>query len=327
MRNIKDNKDNKISDVMWQLKGIAIISVVFAHCNIQIDGTGLSYLLQIISNIGSVGVGIFVFVSGYYFKPCNTGITEFFRKKINTLIIPWIIAATCVWLYIVLRKGGISLIAYINYVLGNGSIYYYMTDFLVILFIFCILSKIFTINNLFCICGIALGQLFLVFEVMDYCLFPTPYLDFVYFSAFFLFGIIVKNNLDWLLRLSATTKKICKICVVIFIILLLLPIKVAYFANYLSLILEIGIIISLFIASLDSNVECKWIDKLGKNSFCIYLWHLPLAGIISNIGSRSVYLAYTSIFWPILILAITTIVILFIKKKLAPKYLYLFGLR
>ena len=96
METSKDSNNNRLSYVMWQIKGLAIISVVFAHCNIQIDGLGIWYLQRILSNIGSVGVGLFLFVSGFYFKSYDSNKKDFTKSKIKTLFLPWIFASSVV---------------------------------------------------------------------------------------------------------------------------------------------------------------------------------------------------------------------------------------
>ena len=61
MREIAD-KNFFISDVFYKLKGIALFFVVFAHTAYE------SFLLNICARISTVGVFVFLFASGYYFK-------------------------------------------------------------------------------------------------------------------------------------------------------------------------------------------------------------------------------------------------------------------
>ena len=327
MATCKDTNDNKISYVMWQIKGLAIISVVFAHCNIQMDGLEIGYLQRIMSNIGSVGVGLFLFVSGFYFKCCDLKKKEYIKSKIKMLILPWVIASSFVWLYIVLRKGGISLNGYLRFVLGVGSIYYYMTNYVLIYTIFCIIDKTIGITNIICVVLILIGQLFLMLEVAGYCFFPTPYLDFIYFSAFFSLGVLAKANIKLFIYLSKGIDKFYMIGIVLALLILFMPMEVSYFGNNFSLLLEIYFIVIIFLTLMVIQTDNKILYDLGKTSFYIYLWHIPIAGIVSKLGSYSIYTAYMSAFWPFTIIFIVVLVMFLIKKCINPKYYYLFGLR
>ena len=60
--------------------------------------------------------------------------------KMKTLIIPWLIAATIIWLYVILRKGEIAFDSWFNFLIGNGSIFYFMTNLIIYFIIFAVLS-------------------------------------------------------------------------------------------------------------------------------------------------------------------------------------------
>ena len=64
------------SDAIWKLKGVAIFSVICAHCSVVPAGEIAAYFYHVLQNIGSVGVGAFFWASGYFFN-LNMPIREF----------------------------------------------------------------------------------------------------------------------------------------------------------------------------------------------------------------------------------------------------------
>lgn len=293
--------DKKISDLFWKIKGIAIISVVCAHCNIQIDGA--EWLRAVLNNIGTVGVGMFFFSSGYYFKYKNIKISKFLVNKITNQIFPWIIAATCVWIYIVIRKGEISLNEWAKYVIGNGSIYYFMFDFIFIQILFYMFCRIFRNIIPFCIGMVILNEIAILLEAAHISYAPTPYMNPFIFAGYFSIGVLCKEK-ELIPKLLNNKKHFCKIILSMFsFVILLQPFYyLSYYRDAFSFVIEILFIVTVMFLMYNCNNE--FLYKLGKVSFFIYLWHLPLAGIISNIGSRNILLAYTAIFWPLVIIAI-----------------------
>lgn len=66
---------------------------------------------------------------------------EFWQRKVATLFLPWIFCETVLWFYVVLRKGGISVTAWLLFLLG----YHHTTYYLTILAVFYVIY--FSINN------------------------------------------------------------------------------------------------------------------------------------------------------------------------------------
>ena len=55
----------------------------------------------------------------------------------------------------------------------------------------------------------------------------------------------------------------------------------------------------------NTKVGSRWLEKMGKASFSIYLLHMPVAGVVANLLNRSEYFAPLTIFRPIIVIAIT----------------------
>ena len=81
------NGTNKVSSVFNISRLIAIISVITAHTPFNINNT---VLYDLIKRFSSIGVVVFIIVSGYYFNPQKyKTIGKFMKSKIATIILPW----------------------------------------------------------------------------------------------------------------------------------------------------------------------------------------------------------------------------------------------
>ena len=84
------------------LRFLAILSVICAH--VSTDSS--SYANLVVRSCGTVGVGLFFFLSGYFFYYNKKDFIFFWKTKFKTIIVPWLFCGTIDWLYVVLRKGG-----------------------------------------------------------------------------------------------------------------------------------------------------------------------------------------------------------------------------
>lgn len=114
--------DQKTSHALYLLKAFAILSAVCAHC------TGQKFLgAQILRGMfGTIGVPIFMIVSGFLFKPDEPA-KLFWVKKFRSLIVPWLVWSGLVYLASCLL--GIvspSLSYFLGWVLGHESYLYFV---------------------------------------------------------------------------------------------------------------------------------------------------------------------------------------------------------
>lgn len=96
------------SDAIWIMKAIAVLAIVSCHCcevdpNMGIINQIANYFFEAWMRFG---VPVFYFLAGYFFRWDEEGIFHFWKKNLITIIIPWCVTGTAVWLYVVLRKGG-----------------------------------------------------------------------------------------------------------------------------------------------------------------------------------------------------------------------------
>ena len=318
------NNDKEISDNFWALKGIAILSVICAHVGtIMLDNLFVKYCSNILNNIGIIGVGIFYFISGYYYKFNQTQKLHFLMTKMKTLIIPWLIAATIIWLYVILRKGEIAFDSWFNFLIGNGSIFYFMTNLIIYFIIFAVLSYLknkkayIYMQSLIFITF--LSEIFLILESNNISLFLTPYLNFMLFIGYFSLGQYFQNFNKKEITLNSNR------ILLIFIILvaIFVPVRLSYWYNFIIIPLELGVIISLYCLCTVMDKKLKTLlISLGKDSFAIFLWHIPIAGIIVNLTNRVDFLQYFVLIRPIIVCFIIWMGIVFLKRILKNKIMF-----
>ena len=100
---------NWISKYRDELLGIAILSIMvfhFTECNMRFGGhpTGaaLVFIRYYYRYIGSVGVELFVFLSGmglYYSFSKNNDLRRFYKRRFQRILIPYIITGGLYWLF------------------------------------------------------------------------------------------------------------------------------------------------------------------------------------------------------------------------------------
>ena len=278
--------NNKLtSDRIYALKALAIIGVIPAH--IPSAPTSYSFLCQVVSlllgNVGSMGVGIFFFISGYLLASGtskNLSFSFFLKRKIEFVVIPWFVASTLVYIYVALRKGG-NILQYIARLFGYMSTFWYMSVifFLFITYFFILrsdkwilLSYIGFILSAFSIilrmCGIIPQNTFGVYL--------NPFNWTIFFSSGIIFSKFEETILTYI-------NKVRFLLALIFIIILLSAFwgfRLGYFDYYYIPVELLVIATSLCMGNLERYSVIKYI---GKNSFSIYLYHiLPWAGLISH---------------------------------------------
>ena len=120
------SQDQNKSQMITIVRGLVIVFVICAHVAYITRNNAIGlYSMHLLSNIGSVGVGIFFFCSGLCFHPWKYTLSTFVIRKGKTIGIPWIFIGTLVWLYVVLRKGDISIISWMRFLSGYLSYLYF----------------------------------------------------------------------------------------------------------------------------------------------------------------------------------------------------------
>lgn len=306
MEEIKDEK--KISQTMYLLKFFAIFSIILAHT--RCEDIENDYIRVTLSIIKALGVYIFFIISGYYFKPEKyKNFFNLLKDKVIKICIPWFISGAIV--YVVIFKT-IKFYCYtkeiINFILGNGSYLYYMTVLLISYIIVYLLPKrkvtyiILIIINFIVI--ILLNVNILPKEVDNTKFIFTylnPYLNILNWIGVFSIGILINKYL----KLWKWSKKELIISnIVFFVIIGYIIITKNELSYWKTITLILGILNFIIMFNATTKIKSKLLMDIGKKSYSIYLWHLPIVVKISYIID-----AKYSIIIPIFTIAILYMII------------------
>ena len=305
------------------VKGIAIMSVISAHCNAILDTQNRFALIfsLILQNIGNLGVICFFVISGILFHYRGKCVGSFFTKKIRNIIIPWCISATCVYLYVYLRKPPITMRGYLNFIFGNGSYCYYLTV-LMILYILFVFVPIMRKNVILMVCmGITVFSTFCLYDIGG----VNAYLNIFNWIGYFALGVYISENQESWIRLKRRITLHIPFWLVLYsgIYITVLIYQVYHqsgggYWNGLNVIFcWIGsiviVLISIAIEKGKDNLFKRTILQAGRDSFGIYLWHMPIAGIIARVMNIRA-MTWLVIIRPIIVLLIMLTIIKVMKK-------------
>ena len=326
--------DSETSEKFWLLKAFAIIAVVACHCTNTVDNPGRinTIATYFFDAWKGSGVPIFYFCAGFFFKGSGKFL-PFVKNKVVSIIVPWVFTGTLIWLYIVLRKGGVSLDNWLGYLFLRNSYLYFLTDLMIFYIIMYAAHKSRCIYIVLC-----------VYTAIS-CIIPTlttgnvstvlitPYTILGISSGYWLYfclGTVCRQfNV---IKYINNQKLVCFIFVVVF-----LAVAEATFNKeigilfYVGLFKNISLMISLYnIRNILNKLKLENIAVyLGKLSFSLYLLHMPIAGIVANILNRSEAFAPLTFVRPIIVIAITAVLIEAYKRivKNNEKMLMLIGIR
>lgn len=322
--------------LIWNMKFFAVVGIVACHClDISKNATWISEAsVGILDYFIGYGVSIFYFLSGYLFHPENKFI-NFIYKKSKSLIVPWIVTGTIVFLYIVIRKGGFSLIAWGNWILGIDTYLYFMADLLVYFLLLYWIKKsklamrIFGVVLIYALLENPVLGITTVSKLFDILQINAFYLLLFYFGAFL---DTCKLNIQ---KSIIFCKKTVLITLFIFVGVTYLQKNKAIYDSVLWLIEWVKIVnLLIFVTGFAAylNEKWKWATEVGKYSFSIYLLHMPFAGMIAYLLNLNKLFSILTIVRPFIVIALTMLLIRFIlflddKFQLHGKFNLIIGAR
>lgn len=296
-------------------KGLALISIVSAH-TAAVNNKSYYLMEYILNSIGAIGVGIFFIFSGYLFYSSNKTFLEFLKKKVKTILIPWFSLGTLVFLYVALRKGGLTLLNWLDTLLVHSHLYYLS----ILIFFYIIFFKIRNKQFILIIISILSIISITLTGLLDIPIYP--YINPFNWAIYFILGLWMKkyNLLRYLAKKCRNWLPFSGLFYgIILTIYLVNGVYITYW-KYAALLCEI-VAIAVVFGMVDwclGRKNCKWLIYFGKLSFPVYLLHTPFAGIINNLSNRY-ELYFLTFFRPIIVICLTIIVIEgmgFIGKKL-----------
>lgn len=309
-------KELEERNYIFILKAFALYSIVCAHVSfVSLDSNTFNLASGLLlDSLGSIGVGVFLFISGYLFYRNTKSLSTFFTVKIKTIFVPWLFCGTLNFLYVTLRKGGLDFVNWFLAITQHSHLYYLTVLIFSYLIFWKFKNKLWflTLMSIISIVSIKLTGLGII-KVY-------PYTNPLNWSIYFAFGLIIKkyNLFEKVVLLS--NKYFILVCLIYIAMIFTFIVKGTHISywNNIPIIAEIVAIIMVFgISTFFIYNNNRVLIKLGEMSFAIYLLHMPFAGIVSNIFNK-----YN--LWPLtllrpIIVIITTVIGIEIVKLTARK--------
>ena len=211
-----------ISRFFYALRGLAIISVSYAHSLSLSDKTDQ----RIGTIIGILGVPLFLFCSGFYFKQDTW--KNLWRKLSKTIISPWLLWGTLAFIVsIALKSVNPDPCSFISYILGHGTWLYYVPVYIVVRLLYNIekfgTSLAFIIGTIFLSIISTIVTSVLLNKLVYINGWISPFQNPFNWIGFFSLGIIF-NRYNLLTRISELNGyiKLSLFCMPIFIFIILL---------------------------------------------------------------------------------------------------------
>lgn len=291
-----------------KIKFFAILSVISAHTT-----TSYRFMSFVFNTFGILGVPIFLFISGYFSRNSNIPWIIFLKRKLLKLILPWLLIGSVV--YFISSNFGANLntidfTSYFEFILGFNSYLYFVPVILIIQFIIKILKN--KPKILLVISMLAFFYQFLVsLQIIETNL---MYLDVFFWFPYFVSGYYLSelNQFN-----QSIVKKIIWMIVILSTILIMILIfdQISYFTVTGFLINWTSILYIILLRRI--NLKDDFFSKVGKNSYTIYLIHMPVVGLLNLLFSDVLILSVIS---PLLTLLSASIAI-FLFNFIYFKYL------
>lgn len=309
-----DNKNCTVSSIFATARIYALFSIVSAHL---LFPDTLEY--TILNRFGTIGVVMFLIMSGYFFIPEKfSTIGALLRKKFITVCVPWFCLGTLTWCYkAILTPSYRTISQYINWILGNGSYLYYMP---VLMLCFLLMYKapkvckyIFILLNVLSVVLTAVGALAPGLKLLGI----NSNLNFFNWIGFFALGMLLQEINEEKLAGFFTKYRfyvMAAFAVVFPVIVASQKIPAGYF-SFVAIPYELlgaAAFFSLSTFSLNKPV----FKLLSKYSFSIYLLHMAFVGFFDGLMS---HFAVTRLLAPTVIIAATAAVLFaasFVAEKI-----------
>lgn len=316
MNNSIQRSQLSISNIFSTARIYALISIICVHIYFA---NGI--VSTLFNKVGSIGVITFLIMSGYFYRTNKFGsFKSMLKKKFNTVVIPWIVLGTLVWLYNFIQTKNTQnlLLGYINWIIGNSSYLYYLTVLFVCFLIFYKHNKttliIAIILNVLSIIMTEMGLLSNVLLVIR----VSNYLNLFNWIGFFAFGILLQDvNEEQIIAFLQKTRFIFIILFnLILTTLIIFPSVNVHYFTILAILFEIlGTLAIMGLSTFDLS-KIKIFRVVSNYSFTIYLMHMVIIGTLDGLLAKYVILTLLS---PLLIIVICYIVlwlVLFVSKKI-----------
>lgn len=276
--------------IITRTRAVAVLLIVLAHCiAAPTNATQLTVkMIDLCSSVSSFGVWLFFILGGYLLRYEKRPFLDMLNRKILRIVVPWLFTGFLVYIYTNVRHGGVSLMSLIQFILGYGSYLWYMGVYSVLLVAFYAIRKIKWGSYLLIVLAIIIEL-----SGIQYQFAGTNY-KFYYFLVGawpFAFGIgYLINQHDWGKNIFAHAKKYGGLWfAATFIATVFVFSRFGGWYYWSKCYLPLCIWVTpaiIWLVLISGKVFGNIMDEIGRMSFSIYLLHMPVAGIVSNILCR-----------------------------------------
>ena len=262
------------------IKGISMFSVICAHCNsVATDAPSIVQVQScLIANLGTYGVITLFIVSGYLFHGKNLA---YVKKKVMRILPAWIISGTVVFLYVYLRKPPVLFHEYLKYLIGQGSYLYYLP--MLILFYLLFTISFFRRTAVL----ISLILVGLIYSCANYAKIGgavSQYLIPLHWIQYFSLGILIQQNTIRTRIFNSDIRNTLigpLLFISIIVILSFKQVRIGYWGHADPMIGLLGSLTALALSNIVKGGLLRTASLSGRQSLFIYLWHMPVAGVVA----------------------------------------------
>lgn len=280
--------DKKYSDLIYRWKAVALVSIVMAHSWFtNIDNM---FLVNICTRFTRWGVFTFFMLSGFFFCPHKTTVKIFWKKKLRSIILPWVVGGLIN--YFIRFKSMdfyFSPIDIFNYIIGNGSWLYWITMLLMCYVLFwkicdntiALLLAIFV--NVVSIILTASGILPNVVnnDVMAFS-YINPYLNVFNWGGIFALGILLNKKRILIGIFECWNNKTYKITTIVFGLIVWIASSIydvnyeywSYWGLFSELVMSFSA--GALVFEIQSKHLTNVLEMIGTITMPIYLYHMPI---------------------------------------------------
>lgn len=281
-------------ELIYIMKSLAIFSVVCAHVATVPESANEwnCATSDFLSYLGTMGVPVFFLLSGYLFERNKRSFGDFWKGKVKSVFIPWVFCETLLWLYVVLRKGGITLKAWVLFIIGYKHTTYYLTVLVIMYLLFWGIKRNWELAALILVSLLSMictGWGFGISFINEWT--GTYYLNPLNWMGFFVVGMLISGK-NYLMCFASKLGKVVPFfafaSILYFAIVRVSGGGFAYFSQYAlaAHIVNISLIFGLAENILRISGRTKELAiYIGKTSFSIYLLHQFVAGILVRVAN------------------------------------------
>lgn len=261
-----------------RIKGIALYLIVGVHsCAIGINSGCIAQgSLRVLATIGSIGVPVFFFISGYLYNT-EYSMKTLIYKKIHRILLPWIISAIYLWITMtyIFHSSSNSLLQ--SFIGSNTPLWYLAV--LVFFYIWFYFLKSYRGIYFSIVLSLVIHIISVYIpQAREYMAVNMNAFNWMIFFAMGLLG----RKWKWTLEIKGHYLAILALlyCVGGVGFWVLKSGKIVDYYEPLGYVNQMmGILVTIGVAS--KIKEGRFLEKVGMYSYSIYLFHLPIAMILN----------------------------------------------